>query len=148
MAACCVITSDTCCILKKTTLNRRPFLSGLYRRFQDGVTGERRTTQMRGGQLMWVCGAAGAPAPVGMLHLQAVCGRVPLCLSGFVVKHACICIHAHEITQTVALHLFSLNTCMQIPPPFFPSAEECCAPTRARRRAGSGRGDPHIRQTD
>lgn len=41
--------------------------------------------------------------------------------SGFVVKHACICIHAHVITQTVAEHLFSLNTCMQIPPPFFPA---------------------------
>lgn len=39
--------------------------------------------------------------------------------SGFVVKHARICIRAHVITQTVAVHLFSLNTCMQIPPPFF-----------------------------
>lgn len=60
----CVNTSDTRWNFKKTTINRIfPLIVPVWK-VPGRLTGEIWTTQMGGGTLMWVCGAAGTPAPV------------------------------------------------------------------------------------
>lgn len=70
--------------------------------------------------MMWVCwGSSGSSSSLNAASASSVWEGSSVSQSGFVVKHASICIRANVITQTVGEHLLSLNTCMQIPPPFF-----------------------------
>lgn len=64
-------------------------------------------------------GSRGSGASLNAAPTRSVWEGSSVSRSVFMLKHACICIHAHVITQTVATHLFPYNTCMQIPPPFF-----------------------------
>lgn len=73
-----------------------------------------------GAQRMWAWGGSrGSGASLSAASTRSVWEGSSVSHSVFMLKHACICIHAHVITQTVAAHLFPYNTCMQIPPPFF-----------------------------
>lgn len=65
-----------------------------------------------------VSGSRGSGASLNAASTRSVWEGSSVSPSVFMLKHACICIHAHVITQTVATHLFHYNTCMQIPPPF------------------------------